>query len=655
MRETNDPNPKSKFVGDYSKKLLLCVILFVFFLSVMINSMNSVASGNSTSLTNSDGEVQNLDSIGSRSSGYENISFAFFYDPGCICTDAVLPEINKLEEAYPDVNQLWYNLTFIENRTKLIDFQYMDAYNLPPNITDDTPFVFIGDYYFHGYGISFENVSVVIELYKDRTVPLWPVWELAWTMHIAFFYDPVAEITDSILDDVQGIKTTWNQDFGHLIIHYHPLDNHTNGLLLNGYFLDFNLSDNSPFKDPSEIIAGVFIGDDFLLNSAINYTSLNNTVTKYSGENTPLPDIRIDLSGGKICILFFYSSSCGTCNAARVILEDMKAKYPDIDVHEYDIGDPDNFILLHSYFDYYNVRERKRGTLGIFIGDKAFASADVSDGNLRRDLEEQIKRYEDGCECLDVEASEKVVIDLFNSFTISAVLIAGLIDGLNPCAFATLIFFITYLSATGRTKKQILAIGITFTLGVFITYMVLGLGLYQVFHSAEQVRMISMLIYPIMGIIALLFGIYSVYDFNKARKGKKEEMVLQLPKPIKRLTARFIKHQVQLKYLALIAVMTGVVISLFEFMCTGQVYLPTIVYVTGVSAYQSQAILLLLLYNFMFVLPLIIIFGAAYAGKGSERMQEVLDRHRAHIKLITAIVFFILGIFLIVYSWQFVG
>jgi cytochrome c biogenesis protein CcdA len=654
MREPNNPNLKSKFVGDYSKKLLLCVILFAFLLSVMINSMNSVASGDSTSLTISDGEVQNLDSIGSRGSGYENISFAFFYDPGCECTKAVLPEIKKLEEAYPDVNQVWYNLTFIENKTKLIDFQYVDAYNLLPNITDDTPFVFIGDYYFHGYGVTFENVSVVIELYKGRDVPLWDTWELAWTMHIAFFYDPMAEITESILDDFRLLDTTWNYDFRHLIIHYNSLDNQTNGLLLNGYFLEFNLSDNSPFQDPSDIIAGVFISDDFLFNSDINYTSLNNTVTKYSGENTPLPDITIDLTGGKICILFFYSSSCGTCNAARVILEDMKAKYPDIDVHEYDIGDPDNFILQHSYFDYYNVREKKRGTLGIFIGDKAFVSEDVTKGNLRRDLEEQIKRYEDGCECPDVEASKEVVIDLFNSFTISAVLIAGLIDGLNPCAFATLIFFITYLSATGRTKKQILAIGITFTLGVFITYMVLGLGLYQAFYTAEQVRIISMLIYPIMGIIALIFGIYSLYDYLKARKGKKEEMVLQLPKPIKRLTARFIKHQVQLKYLALIAVITGVVISLFEFMCTGQVYLPTIVYVTGVAAYQSQAILLLFLYNFMFVLPLIIIFGAAYAGKGSEHMQEFLDRHRAHIKLVTALVFFMLAIFLIVYSWQFV-
>ncbi|WP_455391831.1 cytochrome c biogenesis protein [[Eubacterium] cellulosolvens] len=653
MRPLNNPHPLGNFLCHYSKKLFLFTFLFTSLLLLVSNSINIIPGEIAVDRAQTKRDNQAVDDS-TRNSNYGNITLAFFYDPGCECTKEVLPEIKKLEQEYPEVKQVWYNITYPVNHTLLIDFQFEDAYNVPNRLSDDTPFLFIGDYYFHHYGVSFENVSAVIELYNGRDVPLWPVWELAWTMHVAFFYDPLAEATESILETLQSLNTTWNSGFRHFIVHDYSFQNETNVLWFREYFEVFNLSIKTQVKDPAEISAAVFIGDDFLLTSTINYSSLNETITKYSGQNTPLPDITIELSGGKICVLFFYSVTCGTCNSARAILENLKAKYPDLDVHEYNVGDKDNLILQHSYFEYYDVKTEKRGTLGIFIGDNAFVSDDVEYGDLKSDLEEQIQRYEDGCQCPDVEADEKVVIDLFNSFTVSAVLIAGLIDGLNPCAFATLIFFITYLAATGRTKKQILAIGVTFTLGVFVTYMVLGLGLYQVFHSAEQVQLISMLIYPIMGIIALLFGLYSVYDFTKARKGKKEDMKLQLPKPIKRLTARFIKHQVQLKYLALIAVITGIVISLFEFMCTGQVYLPTIVYVMGVSAYQSQAILLLFLYNFMFVLPLIIIFGAAYAGKGSEHLQEFLDRQRGHIKLITAIIFFILGIFLIWYSSSFV-
>jgi cytochrome c biogenesis protein CcdA/glutaredoxin-related protein len=612
--------------------------------------MNSVASGDSTSLTISDDNVQNLNYIGTRSSGYENISFAFFYDPGCECTKAALPEMKKLEEAYPEVNQVWYNLTFIENKSKLIDFQYVDAYNLLPDITDDTPFVFIGDYYFHGYGVTFENVSEVIELYKGREVPLWDVWELAWTMHVAFFYDPVAEITDGILDDVQSVNTTWNQDFRHVIVHYYSLDNQTNGLLLNGYFLEFNLSDNSPFKDPSDIIACVFIGDDFLLNSDINYSSLNSTVTKYSGENTPLPDIRIDLTGGKICLIIFYSSSCGECHQARKILEKMKGKYSELDVREYNIADSDNEILKQSYMEYYNVSSS--GSLAVFIGDRYF----VTTKSLAKDIEDVINDKIDGCPCPEVEADKEIVIKRFTGFTILAVMAAGLVDGINPCAFATLIFFILYLSKTGRTKKQVLVIGIAYTLGIFITYMALGLGLYALIaKSGSEYETISKLLYPIIGILSFILGFYSLYDYSKARKGKKEEMKLQLPTSIKKLVGRVIKHHVQLKYFAIIAIITGVLIALFEFLCTGQVYLPTImVIVAEVPEYQTLGVLYLFLYNIMFILPLIIIFGAVYFGMSSEQLQDVLDQQRANIKLFFALLFFGLGTFLLWYSWAFI-
>jgi cytochrome c biogenesis protein CcdA len=233
---------------------------------------------------------------------------------------------------------------------------------------------------------------------------------------------------------------------------------------------------------------------------------------------------------------------------------------------------------------------------------------------------------------------------------------AGLVDGINPCAFATLIFFIMYLSMTGRSKTQVLTIGIAFTLGVFTTYMLLGLGLYALIAtSSGEVELVSKLLFPIMGAFALILGFYSLYDYTKARKGKKEEMKLQLPKSVKKMIGGVIKQQVQLKYFALIAIITGVIISIFEFLCTGQVYLPTImVIVAEVPEFQTQGVVYLFLYNLMFVLPLIIIFSFVYFGMSSEQLEGVLNRHRANIKLLFALLFFVLGLFLIWYSWSYI-
>ena len=67
-------------------------------------------------------------------------------------------------------------------------------------------------------------------------------------------------------------------------------------------------------------------------------------------------------------------------------------------------------------------------------------------------------------------------VDRFKQFSLWGVLIAGLIDGLNPCAFATIVFLVSYLSFLGKQSKEILTYGIIFTLGVFIAYIIAGWG-----------------------------------------------------------------------------------------------------------------------------------------------------------------------------------
>lgn len=121
-------------------------------------------------------------------------------------------------------------------------------------------------------------------------------------------------------------------------------------------------------------------------------------------------------------------------------------------------------------------------------------------------------------------------------------------------------------------------------------------------------------------------------------------MILKLPKRIKELIRWIIQKQVNIKYFTVFAFFTGALISIFEFVCTGQVYLPTIIYIMGVPEYRGQAFGYLVLYNLMFIIPLILIFMAAYFGVSDNRLKEFLKKHVGLIKILTAVMFFVLGV-----------
>ena len=91
----------------------------------------------------------------------------------------------------------------------------------------------------------------------------------------------------------------------------------------------------------------------------------------------------------------------------------------------------------------------------------------------------------------------------------------------------------------------------------------------------------------------------------------------------------------------------GFLVSIFEFACTGQVYLPTL----GVLARmhrQADALALLVLYNLCFIAPLLVVFGASYLGVSSGRITTLFQAHMGTVKLALAAVFIGLAVLTLV-------
>ncbi|MCZ7685974.1 MAG: hypothetical protein M5U28_47335 [Sandaracinaceae bacterium] len=207
----------------------------------------------------------------------------------------------------------------------------------------------------------------------------------------------------------------------------------------------------------------------------------------------------------------------------------------------------------------------------------------------------------------------------------------------------------SYLAASGRKGKQVLAAGGAFTLGVFVAYLVVGLGLYQLLDrlggalgAAGRVVMI------VTALACAVFAALSFRDYLRARRGALGDMTLVLPDALRDRIHVVIRRGKRARYYAAVAFGTGLVVSLLELACTGQVYLPTIVFVTTVPELRAHAIGYLVLYNLLFVLPLVVVFVLVYAGTTSKQLTSWLKRRAKAVKLGMTAFFAVLALWLLV-------
>ncbi len=252
----------------------------------------------------------------------------------------------------------------------------------------------------------------------------------------------------------------------------------------------------------------------------------------------------------------------------------------------------------------------------------------------------------------NVKRIPQVTLKRFLSFGVFTVVSAGLIDGVNPCAFTVLVFFISFLNFVGYRKRELVMLGSVFIFSVFLTYLLIGLGLFRFIQLLEGFSFISKLIYFLTALLAIILGFYSIYDWYIYKKtGNPDEVKLKLPLCIKQRIQKIVQNASRNRNrafidLAIAVFLSGTIVSLLESVCTGQTYLPTITYVLKNSSLRVQAWVYLILYNLMFIIPLIVILIAAVKGVTSEAFSRIARRHLGWIKLATAGLFFFLGVLL---------
>ena len=349
-----------------------------------------------------------------------------------------------------------------------------------------------------------------------------------------------------------------------------------------------------------------------------------------------------------IHITYFHKRGCQKCVRASDILKCLKTEYPQIVVEKrYAKVDQE---LLEAMGALYNVPEVKRLTTpAVFIGDE-YLLDELDAGQLKtvigKHLTAGVASRLPQAEAQIGEA-ELEIVKRFNAFGMLTVAGAGLLDGINPCAFATIVFFISYMGLVGRERKEMLVAGGAFAGAVFVTYLLLGMGLLKFLSFLNEFAIVAKCVYLLAAIGTFTLAFLSLYDAYKAKQGKVKEIVLQLPKSFKQRIHKVIREQTRTSGVIIGAVVIGFAISALELVCTGQVYLPTITFVMGVEGMRGDALSYLILYNLMFITPLLVVFGFVYWGTTAMQLGGVLQRHLMPVKVGTGVLLLGLGVWLL--------
>jgi cytochrome c biogenesis protein CcdA len=235
------------------------------------------------------------------------------------------------------------------------------------------------------------------------------------------------------------------------------------------------------------------------------------------------------------------------------------------------------------------------------------------------------------------------------SYKTFAILGAGIVNGLNPCSMSMLLMFMSLLLFK---KSTVLKIGISYSLGKFISYMLLGTILFK-FLENFSINGFNTIIKILALFIIFTLIVLNINDYFAAVNEKYNKIKLQLPLSFRKFNhglIRKVSSVTNIKLLICISFGLGIFISLGEFLCTGQIYLTTIVTVIqSGTAFNFKAFTYLLIYNLGFIFPVLILTFVIYKGKEVFDVSESL-RERLHIiKLINSAVFLILGIIMIIY------
>ena len=351
-------------------------------------------------------------------------------------------------------------------------------------------------------------------------------------------------------------------------------------------------------------------------------------------------------------VSYFYISACPSCHDAEEYLAAvsdrcasvLKKKKIDLLINKYNTAEGENLNLLQTYLKEYAVPEKEKDLPVVFFGETYISGEKAIKARFEKDLLD----LKPGVSNVPgkVKSDGNAAFQNFSSFRVLSTLAVGFANGLTPCSLSMLLFFISLLLAR---DFNVIKMGLLYCAGKFATYLLLGTLLFKTLGNINTGWLGSVVKILMLGAV-VIFICLNAMDFMAAKSERYDRIRLQLPARVRGLNHKWIKavsNADNPAALLWISLLLGVLTSIGEFLCTGQIYLTTILYVLHSNTELNiRAFLYFIEYNLAFIAPLVIITLIISKGRELLDVSEFIRKNMHYIKLVNIIVFLLLGLFL---------
>lgn len=351
-------------------------------------------------------------------------------------------------------------------------------------------------------------------------------------------------------------------------------------------------------------------------------------------------------------LLYFSTVSCTDCNEVKTLLKnltDEQTTENPLVIHEFNIAEGDGVILVQKLFSLYNVPSDEQQVPIVFFNGGYLSGAKSITDNLEQtwkdgkligfDVERVLSK--EGASLEKENASAQTYIGLA---------VTGFINGINPCGASMLLMLLAAIAMSGRS---VLKVGCAYLAGKFAAYCAMGMGLYQLFMAIGQdvLLNISHVLTWIFAAVFLMLAILYLIDFINVKRKQYGKIRMQLPAALRKWNHERIEKatKTNARWMIPAAVVLGIVISAGEFFCTGQVYLAAILYMMKMQQEMKlQTNVAFIVYVTAMCIPSFLIVLVIEKTKNVIRMSNKTLEWLPTIKLVTAIVFFMFAVFMLI-------
>src|SRR3989344_5584230 len=185
--------------------------------------------------------------------------------------------------------------------------------------------------------------------------------------------------------------------------------------------------------------------------------------------------------------------------------------------------------------------------------------------------------------------------------TLGLIVGSAAIDSINPCAIGVLILMISVLMANKKSVGRMIFLTSLYIFAIFMTYLLAGLGL--IYFLSSVPLFVAEYLSITVGVFVIIFGLFEIKDFFWYGRGFSLGIPPQFAKKIHKFAQNVSVPGV---------ILTGAFVAGVELPCTGAPYLAIITILS--LNFNLCALLLLALYNIVFVMPLIVILLLVAGG-----------------------------------------